>query len=303
VSELFAGIDGGQSSTLAVIGDEGGRILGRGTAGPADEVGGGTESTKLSSALRGALEGAWRNAGYAVAPHFAGVVAGVSGYDGRVYGAAPQLPAQRFSLVHDAPAAHAGALAGLPGVVVIAGTGSVVYARDDRGAEATYGGWGFLFGDEGSAFWLAREALATMMRAADAGDAALDAETRAARIFFAVDSLRGIARAFYAGEIPRERIAAFAPVALSFAAFRTIADRGIAELAGLTCQALETMVLQRVALCGGVFADSLMYDGVARAIVARCPQARIEPAKYEPAAGALLLAYREAGLHVTELTV
>ena len=84
--------------------------------------------------------------------NFAAIVAGVSGYEGRVYGAPPEMPTRHFTLMHDAPVAHAGALAGMPGVVVIAGTGSVVYARDENGRSQTLGGWGFLFGDEGSAF-------------------------------------------------------------------------------------------------------------------------------------------------------
>ena len=45
-------------------------------------------------------------------------------------GLPPQLPSERIKLIHDAPIAHAGALGGRPGVVIIAGTGSVIYARD-----------------------------------------------------------------------------------------------------------------------------------------------------------------------------
>ena len=51
MSEYFAGIDGGQSSTVAIVGDERGKILGRATAGPADEVGASAGSTRLRDAL------------------------------------------------------------------------------------------------------------------------------------------------------------------------------------------------------------------------------------------------------------
>jgi len=156
---LFAGIDGGQSSTVAVVGDERGRILGRGTAGPADEIGASKESTRLRDALQGALEAACADAGLAQESRFDAIVAGVSGYDGHVYGKMPALPSQRVVLVHDTPIAHAGALAGHPGVVIIAGTGSVVFGRDESGRSWTLGGWGFLFGDEGSAFSIVRDAL------------------------------------------------------------------------------------------------------------------------------------------------
>ncbi|HKE37033.1 MAG TPA: BadF/BadG/BcrA/BcrD ATPase family protein, partial [Candidatus Baltobacteraceae bacterium] len=128
MTRYVAGIDGGQTSTAAVIGDERGRVVGRGVAGPADEVGQGADSTRMHDALSGALRAACKGAGLDAGTHFEAIVAGVSGYEGRVYGKMPQLPAARFVLMHDAPIAHAGALAGEPGVVVIAGTGSVVYA-------------------------------------------------------------------------------------------------------------------------------------------------------------------------------
>ena len=107
MSELFAGIDGGQSSTVALIGDENGAVLGRGTAGPADEVGVGADSTQLRDALRDALSDACRDAKLPYEREFAAIVAGVSGYEGRVYGAMPQMPTQRLVLLHDAPVAHA----------------------------------------------------------------------------------------------------------------------------------------------------------------------------------------------------
>ena len=112
MSEYFAGIDGGQSSTVAIVGDERGKILGRATAGPADEVGAGAGSTRLRDALGEALAGACRAAALPYEGAIAAVVAGVSGYEGRVYGEPPRLAAQRLVILHDAPIAHAGALGG-----------------------------------------------------------------------------------------------------------------------------------------------------------------------------------------------
>jgi N-acetylglucosamine kinase-like BadF-type ATPase len=301
VSELFAGIDGGQSSTIALIGDENGAILGRGTAGPADEVGVGADSAQLRNALRGALLDACRDADLPDESEFVAIVAGVSGYEGRVYGAMPQMPAQRFILLHDAPVAHAGALAGGPGVVVIAGTGSAVYARDKNDVSQTLGGWGYLFGDEGSAFSVARDALALLMTAQDDGDRSLHKEMRAACDFFAMDSLRQVARAFYSRELSRERLASFAPVAIRYARFRAIAERGADRLAALAHRVLVEMKERRTALTGGLFADADFYERVRRGIFSVVPGAEVGHAKYEPAAGALLLAYREVGLCVTEL--
>ncbi len=301
MSELFAGIDGGQSSTVALIGDENGRVLGRGTAGPADEVGAGTDSTRLRDALQNALSDACRDADLPYESEFAAIVAGVSGYEGRVYGAVPEMPARRFLLMHDAPIAHAGALAGEPGVVVIAGTGSVVYALDEHGESRMLGGWGYLFGDEGSAFSIARDALALVMTAEDNGDSSLREEARAACDFFATGSLRQVARAVYSGELTRERLAAFTPVAIRFGRFRKIAEEGADRLATLAHRVLATMKEPRAALTGGLFADADFYEGVRGGILAAIPSAQVGRARCEPAAGALLLAYRELGLPAPEL--
>jgi N-acetylglucosamine kinase-like BadF-type ATPase len=301
VSLLVAGIDGGQSSTVAVIGDERGRILGTGAAGPADEIGAGPDSTRLRDALGGALEDARRRAQLPQQSRFAAIVAGISGYDGRVYGRAPELPSDSVTLVHDTPIAHAAALGARPGVVVIAGTGSVVYGRNDDGWSCTLGGWGFLFGDEGSAFAIARDALAAMMRAHDENDPSLAVETRAVCEFFKTDSLRRLVHAFYKGELTRDRVAAFAPLAMRSTALRSSAYRGAVHLATLTCRAIAAGAPPRVAFIGGVFADAGFRERVREGILRAYPTADIVDARYEPAYGALLLAYRELGADVTEL--
>jgi glucosamine kinase len=301
VTALVAGIDGGQSSTVALLGDERGRILGRGLGGPADEIGAGSESTRLRDALAGALADACRRAAVPSDLRFAAIVAGISGYDGRVYGQPPELPSPRVLLMHDGPIAHAGALGGHPGIVIIAGTGSVIYASDNAGSTQVRGGWGFLFGDEGSAFRIASDALALLMRAQDESDSPLFPQTQSACEFFGVRSLRRLVHAFNAGEIRRDRIAAFAPVALQSECFRAPAYRGADRLALLAGAAIAAGAAPRIALSGGVFSDAGFRERVRAGILAAHPGADVRDALYEPAAGALLLAYREIGLAVSEL--
>ena len=298
---LVAGIDGGQSSTVAVIGDERGRILAAGRAGPADEIGAGPASSRLRDALERALDDARERAQLAGGTRFAAIVAGVSGYDGRVYGQPPQLPSERVSLMHDTPIAHAGALSGMPGVVVIAGTGSVVYARNDDGWSCTLGGWGFLFGDEGSAFAIARDALALLMRAYDTGDQSLTSETTTACEFFGARSLRTLAHAVYKGEVTRDRLAAFAPVAMRHEAFRALANRGADRLAVLTRSAIASGAAPRVAFVGGVFADEGFRRRLEAGIRRTDPAVEIVQPRYAPEYGALLLAYRELDIDVADL--
>jgi N-acetylglucosamine kinase-like BadF-type ATPase len=70
----------------------------------------------------------------------------------------PHAPSAVITVVHDSrlllAAGHA-----RTGVAVIAGTGSAAWGTNDDGDEARAGGWGYLLGDEGSGYWLAREAV------------------------------------------------------------------------------------------------------------------------------------------------
>ena len=252
---IVAGIDGGQSSTTAVIGDARGRVIGRGVSGAADEVGQDADSTRMHDALNGALNAARVAAALPEETHFDAIVAGVSGYEGRVYGKVPQLPATRFVLMHDAPVAHAGALGGEPGVVVIAGTGSVVYATDGTRGWTT-GGWGYLFGDEGSAFWLAREALALLMHCEDINGPDYAREAEIACNFFGLPSLRAIARAFYSGELTRDRVAAFATRIVEWHEMQKRLPAGASALALLVRNAIAAGAAPRVSCVGGMFANA-----------------------------------------------
>lgn len=290
---FFAGIDGGQTATSAVLADETGRVLSSGSAGPADEVHQSPESTRLRDALCGALRDALANCGLDPQTLFTAVVAGVSGYEGRVYGAPPDLPANSTLLVHDAVAAHAGAFTGEPGVIVIAGTGSVSYGRNARGAEITAGGWGYLFGDEGSGFWLARMMVKRAMYAEDAGE---DDPLRGPMLqHFEQPSLRALARAFYAGEIDRANLAGFAVRVLADPEAGEIVPQVLASLAATVARRLD-LPEGPVALTGGLAADAALRERFAVRLAELLPGAHVQSPRLDPARGALLLALRSAGI-------
>jgi len=275
--KLYAGIDGGQTSTTAVVGDERGTVLGRGAAGPADEVGCDAGSTRLKDALEGALAAALDDAGLPPDARLTSVVAGVSGYAGRIAGRAPAFAAETFALVHDAPIAHAGAFGGGPGVVVIAGTGSVVYGVAADGRAMMAGGLGYVFGDEGSAFGIARAAI----RRADASDALRER----VRAFFAVDSALQVARTLYAGAIGRDRIAAFAHALLDDPdeEVQTLLDAELAALASQIQRVRAALDVDAVAAIGGMTKSAYYLTRLQREVPL------VEP-KFAPVVGALILA-------------
>jgi len=292
---LYCGIDAGQSGTVAMIGDESGRILGRGEAGAADEIGQDSHSTRLRDALRSAYDKAAAAAKLQADARCARIVAGISGYEGRVYGRAPELPCDELVLLHDAVIAHAGAFEGGPGVVVIAGTGSVAYGRDARGESVTVGGWGYLFADEGSAFWFARRAIEDAIRDEDSGKK--NPVTATVLEHFSNPSLHALVRSFYAGEISRTAFAHFARTMIEAAgagdasAMRYVqqAAQALADLAVRT-MARAGMQSGPLAFLGGMTKGAVMKDAIASAVHAAAPAAQqVEPLA-DAAAGALLLA-------------
>jgi len=75
--------------------------------------------------------------------------------------------AERVEVVGDGQIALEGALAGGPGILLIAGTGSIAWGRGPDGRAARTGGWGMVLGDEGSGFAIARAGLSAALRAVD----------------------------------------------------------------------------------------------------------------------------------------
>ncbi|MEO5779665.1 MAG: BadF/BadG/BcrA/BcrD ATPase family protein [Arthrobacter oryzae] len=81
---------------------------------------------------------------------------------------APHVPGARITVVHDSRLLLAAGGAST-GVAVIGGTGSAAWGKNDGGAEARAGGWGYLLGDEGSGYWLGREAVRHSLRRMNQG--------------------------------------------------------------------------------------------------------------------------------------
>jgi len=181
--------------------------------------------------------------------------------------------ADRVAVISDAEAALLGALAGGPGVLVLAGTGSIVLGRDRRGRLARAGGLGPLLGDEGSGFWLGREWL---RRQPDAAAAA-----------------RALARRPDAVA----RIAAGAPAVLRRARrgdrrARAIVRAGQAHLAEQAASVIRRLGLDppvSVSWSGTVLADAWYRAGVRRAL-ARRVRCRWCPPHADPALAAAQLA-------------
>lgn len=164
--KYFLGVDGGQSGTTAIIGNETGRVLGAGEAGPCNHARAGEGEAKLERAVTESVAAACKAANLdASAVRFAAACFGMSGgpEDKREI-VSRILRADKLIVTHDAAIALAGATESGQGIVVIAGTGSIAYGRNGEGRTARAGGWGYVFGDEGGAFDIVRQAVRAALR-------------------------------------------------------------------------------------------------------------------------------------------
>jgi N-acetylglucosamine kinase-like BadF-type ATPase len=300
-ASLFAGIDGGQSSTTAVIVNASGDVLGRGTAGPCDHVDEPPGSRRCAEACESAVARALAAAHLSERSPLDAVVIGISGYDGVFHGVPPAFGDARVRFVHDAPIALAGAVDRRPAVVVIAGTGSVAYGEDAAGKGVRIGGYGFVFGDEGSSFALARGALTYAMEQADRGRGSRLGD--AALAYFDRPDLRALARAFYLKEIGRPELANFARVVLDAARLgdpeaAALVERAVRALAALAANAIARLDLSGVnvpvAFTGGLFANAEFTRRTVEALNALAPNARAVKPLSDPATGAARLALEHA---------
>lgn len=302
---LFLGVDGGQSGTAALIGDEAGRVVGAGSGGPCNHATAAEGRQKLMRAVGDSVAAACAQAGLdAGAVRFAAACFGMSGGpEDKQAILREMLPADVVEVTDDAVIALAGATAGEPGMVTIAGTGSIVFGRNAAGETARTGGWGYIYGDEGSGFDIARQALRAALRAEEGWGPS----TRLARVLLDATGSAKVNEAlhrFYMPDWPRSRVAALAPLVdeaamAGDAVARDILHSAAQQLAVLTAavrrQLWKDGEMARVAWTGGVFRSRILLERY-RSIVELEEGNRAGPPEYDPAAGALIEAYRAGGI-------
>jgi N-acetylglucosamine kinase-like BadF-type ATPase len=309
IAKLFLGVDGGQSSTTALIGDETGRVLGAGVGGPCNHVGAAEGRQKFLRAMDESLGAACSQAG--LDPATVRFEAACLGFSGGPEDKEPilrdMLRAGSLVVSTDAPIALAGATAGGPGIIAIGGTGSIAFGRNRAGKTARTGGWGYVYGDEGGAFDMVRQAVRAALRFDEGWGEETSLRPRLLEATGA-GSAHDLLHRFYTVEYPRPRVAGYARLIDRAAEEGDAVARGIlvnaaAALAGLVFAARVQLFEpgESVLACyiGGVFRSRLLLEEFRSKLEAGGVEVR--PPRYGPAAGALLEAQRAAGLMVGEL--
>jgi N-acetylglucosamine kinase-like BadF-type ATPase len=309
---LYLGVDGGQSSTTALIGDESGRVLGRGRGGPCNHVSGAEGRTKFFNAVGECLKQACAQAGRdSKTVTFACACLGFSGgpEDKEAY-SRELIRSEQYKITHDADIALIGATAGEPGIIIIAGTGSMAFGRNAEGQTARAGGWGYIFGDEGGAFDITRRAL----RAALQYEEGWGAPTILRDLLLnetGAENANDMLHLFYTPEYTRRKVASLCPLVTRAAeegdevAMR-IFDAAAAELVrfveGVHRNLFQADQRVPLAYIGGAFRSAPLLASF-KNHVRDSLASRIGPPRLGPAAGALLEALRMDGVRVELSTV
>jgi len=170
---FFLGIDGGGTKTRCVVGDEKSE-LGRATSSSSKVQRVGEACAR--DALAGAVHEACVHAG--ISPRqIVRSCAGITGaarpeIAGVMRDLMSSIVGGQVEIVGDIEIAFEDGFGSGPGVMLIAGTGSIAFGKNKKGESARAGGWGYPISDDGSGQWIGAEAVREALRAHDRGQPA-----------------------------------------------------------------------------------------------------------------------------------
>lgn len=303
-NDVILAIDGGATRTRCLAMDRDGRVLGRGEAGPSNHLL--IDHDRVRQSLSSAMDRALASAGLsrsAVRCAAAGL-AGVD-YDGAGADVVRRLldgiGAAVVAIEGDVVIAHLAALGGGPGVVALAGTGSNILGIGSDGTRVKVGGWGPLYGNQGSAHEIARQALVAAARAYD-GLGPRTTLVRAILQRFGLREFRDTLHAIYGVGLGTSEVAALAPLVEDAAESGDNVARQILVRAGTDLAEGVAVVLDRlergdqqrlVSYQGAVLKScAAAREAFVRALNERGERIRVEAPMYEPIIGAYLLGRR-----------
>ncbi|HEV7645258.1 MAG TPA: BadF/BadG/BcrA/BcrD ATPase family protein [Pyrinomonadaceae bacterium] len=305
-NRIYLGVDGGGTSTRAVLIDQDQNQVSEGTGGASNPLRVGVEVAveHICQAIDQACDRADLSRADIVAAEFG--IAGVRREDLRLSlknRLLKEMATKTLDVVPDTEIALYGATEGKAGLVVIAGTGSNCLGQNEKGERANAGGWGPLAGDEGGAAGIARRALQSIAKAFD-GRAKPTVLSEKAVQYFRVQNVEDVGTAIYGANMTNERIAGFARYVIEAAkegdkvAVELIKEAG-RELGIAAIAVVEKLKLQKskfvVSYVGGIFnAGDLLLKPLLETIRTAAPKAFLAPPKFPPVVAAAKMAFRHA---------
>jgi N-acetylglucosamine kinase-like BadF-type ATPase len=298
-SSHVIGIDAGGTKTVCLLADAGGAVISeaRGPGANLQAVG----ELEVEKVLHDVMERAIGDR--PVLPAAIGL--GIAGVDREGDGAVIDAVMRRIGykarvlIANDALIALVAGVGDAPGVVLIAGTGSIAYGRNAANEAARAGGWGYVLGDEGSGYWIGRQALRAVVREAD-GRGRPTALTPLVLAHFGAARPQELVHAIYSQVLKPSAIAAVARAVeraaeAGDAVALEILAVGARELAACAQSVVTRLGMRDEAftfvLSGGVLeAAPHLATGVGEHLRRLAPHSRVARLDREPALGAVALA-------------
>ena len=310
---FLVGVDGGQTSTKALLSRLDGEILARGKGGPSVGYHTQQDIVKNRDAIHGAILSAFESAAVRL-ENVTAVGLGLTGVGAHSASAGiveeivrEILEPGHVVVTPDHTTNLAGASGGKPGVVVIAGGGSIAYGITNDGEEAVAGGFAYRVRDEGSAYDIGHQAIIAAARASDGRDPPTCLEA-ILKDEFEVETVRQIKKVLYGDAFSRELVASLAPRVAQAA---QAGDRKAIEImrdAGHELARCALAVMRRlyppdrgvdVYLTGGVFNAGESVERPFRDLMRLAwPRASVRLPRFPPVVGSLILARRACNLPV-----
>jgi N-acetylglucosamine kinase-like BadF-type ATPase len=302
--QYVMGIDAGGTKTVCLLADEKGSILAE-ARGPGANLQAAGE-LGVENVLHQVMEEA-----LTAGDHLPSVIAiGMAGVDRENDLAVVRRIMRRIGfkartiIVNDALIALLAGAGHEPGIVVLAGTGSIAYGRTLDGRATRAGGWGYVLGDEGSGYWIGRRALRAVVREAD-GRSPVTALTPRLLRHFGVTRAQGLVEIVYDRNLRPSEIAALAPHVQEAARESDVVAQGILADAADELVAAGASVMRRLdmadasftfVLGGGIFkAVPWLWAEMPGRLTQLAPKATVVHLTVEPAMGSVRLALDELG--------
>jgi len=297
------GIDAGGTKTVCQLADDRGRVI-------AEARGGGAN---LRAAGQFEVERVFRRLVDDVLAHrgvsLQAICVGIAGADRDDDAETVREIVRRIGLdvptvvVNDALVALVAGVGADPGVVIVAGTGSIAYGRSPAGRAARAGGWGYLLGDEGGGFWIGRAALSAVVRQFDQrGPATLLTDLVLAQMGLTTPA--EVIQAVYDRGLPRHVIAGIADVVehatkAGDAVAAEILARAATELVSAAASVVTRLEMRgevfQTILAGGIFRGiPSLASGVEARMAEVAPRSTVRRLEIEPAHGAVTMALAAA---------
>ena len=301
---LYLGVDGGGTKTHVVLLNSAKEFVCEGFSGPSNPLRVGLETavSNINQAIASTCDDIFRIPGDIVSATLG--LAGVRRSDLRERIRQRIIETQGIkvvSVVTDAEIAHYGTTYGKAGLVIISGTGSICYGKDDKGNVATAGGWGPIAGDEGGGVSIAKQALQAIAKALD-GRGRETTLSEVATEYFRSSTPEDLIIAIYSPQMDNMKLAGFAKHVVETAIEGDEIATEILSVAGFELGLAAYAVIKKLGLekkeipigiVGSIFkAGERLTKPLLETVSAYAPKAYLHKPNVNPATAAAIMAVR-----------